>query len=389
VAAPAGQRAAIGPKPQLLWPDGAPGAKGIEEKDKPTLRIYPPPDRKANGAGVVVCPGGGYRGLAMDHEGHQVAQWLNRLGVAVFVLRYRLAPDYMHPAPLLDVRRAIRFVRHHASRFRICPERVGVMGFSAGGHLASTAATHFDDGCATAADPIDRESCRPSFAILGYPVITFTEPSAHGGSRRNLLGENPDVRLVENLSNEKQVTPETPPTFLFHTSEDTGVPPQNSVLFYLALHKAGVPAELHIYQKGQHGAGLASGDPVLSSWANLLAAWLKTNGFLTNLPRAAVSGEVTVDGEPVSRGWITLLPEGAAGSPAAAGVISRGKFSIPAVSGPAVGDCLVEVRVLARDWLFEPTVPRVQLIAKGPDGKPIRRRIAGGGNVLQLRLTAQ
>jgi acetyl esterase/lipase len=372
----------------LLWPDGAPGAKGAEEKDKPTLRVYLPPADQANGAGVVVCPGGGYSGLAMDHEGHQVAQWLNSIGAAAFVLRYRLAPDYQHPAPLHDAQRAIRFVRHHARRLRVAPDRVGIMGFSAGGHLASTAATHFDQGNPEAADPIDRQGCRPSFAILGYPVITFTEPSMHRGSRKNLLGEHPDPQLVELLSNERQVTPETPPTFLFHTSEDTGVPPQNSVLFYLALHAAGVPAELHIYQKGRHGVGLAPGDPVLSSWARLLAAWLRTNGFLCDRQRVAVSGEVMVDGQPLARGWITLIPEGDEGAPAAAATVSRGKFAIPEESGPAAGLCRIEVRVMSKDWRLEPTLRQVQLITTEPDGKPLQRRLAAGDGQLRLGISS-
>jgi hypothetical protein len=169
---------------------------------------------------VVVCPGGGYAKLAMDHEGRQVAEWLNSLGVAAFVLKYRLGPRYRHPAPLEDAKRALRLVRSRASEFRIAPDRIGVWGFSAGGHLASTLATHFDAGNPAAADPIERVSCRPDFAILAYPVISFASEYAHKGSRRNLLGDNPDPALVENLSNEKQVTAQTPPTFLFHTNED-------------------------------------------------------------------------------------------------------------------------------------------------------------------------
>jgi acetyl esterase/lipase len=196
------------------------------------------------------------------------------------VLRYRIAPRYRHPAPLQDVQRALRLVRTRAAEWNVDPHRVGVWGFSAGGHLASTAATHFDDGKADADDPVDRAGCRPDFAILSYPVITLEPPYAHGGSRQNLLGKSPDAKLVESLCNERQVTARTPPTFLFHTSEDTAVPPENSVLFYLALRKAGVPAELHVYEKGRHGVGLAPADPVLSSWPNLLAAWLDSRGLL-------------------------------------------------------------------------------------------------------------
>ena len=268
------------PQTIVLWPEGAPGAVGNEDADRPTLTVYLPPAERAVPTGVVVCPGGGYAKLAMDHEGRQVAEWLNSLGVAAFVLKYRLGPRYRHPAPLEDAKRALRLVRSRAGEFRIVPDRIGVWGFSAGGHLASTLATHFDAGNPAAADPIERVSCRPDFAILAYPVISFASEYAHKGSRRNLLGDNPDPALVENLSNEKQVTAQTPPTFLFHTNEDQGVPAENSVLFYLALRRAGVPAELHIYERGRHGVGLAPNDPVLSSWPQRLADWLRVRGLL-------------------------------------------------------------------------------------------------------------
>ena len=179
----------------------------------------------------------------MDKEGSEVARWLNSLGVAAFVLKYRLGPKYHHPIELGDAQRAIRTVRWKAAQFRILPDRVGIMGFSAGGHLASTAGTHFEAGNSSAPDPIDRVSSRPDFLVLCYPVITFTAPYIHRGSMRNLLGDTPDPKLVESLSSELQVTAQTPPTFLFHTNADTGVPPENSALFYMALRKAGVPAE--------------------------------------------------------------------------------------------------------------------------------------------------
>jgi acetyl esterase/lipase/enterochelin esterase-like enzyme len=265
---------------ELLWPQGAPAAVGSEPADRPTLTRYLPSADKATGAAVVVCPGGGYGALADDHEGRQVAQWLNSLGVAAFVLKYRIAPRYHHPAPLQDAQHALRTVRAKATEWHVDPGRIGIWGFSAGGHLASTAGTHFDDGKLEAEDPIERASCRPDFLILAYPVITLAEPAVHRGSRRNLLGEQPDATLVESLSNEKQVTAKTPPTFLFHTDADKGVVPENSVLFYLALRKVGVPAELHIYEKGAHGVGLAAKDPVLGSWPERLAAWLKGRGLL-------------------------------------------------------------------------------------------------------------
>jgi acetyl esterase/lipase len=253
---------------------------GDKDADHPTLSIYLPPADKANGAAVVVCPGGGYAGHALDHEGKQPAEWLNNLGVTAFVLKYRLAP-YRHPIPLQDAQRAIRTVRARAKEWNLDPNRVGIWGFSAGGHLASTAATHFDDGKPDAADPVDKVSCRPDFLILCYPVITMTGPPVtHMGSRKNLLGDKPDEKLIEELSNEKQVTARTPPTFLFHTDADAGVVPENSVLFYLALKKAKVPAELHVYEKGPHGVGLAPKDPVLSTWPDRLADWMKGRGLL-------------------------------------------------------------------------------------------------------------
>jgi acetyl esterase/lipase len=265
-----------GPPPQVetLWPGEAPGAQGSTEADKPTISIYRPTGPPRDAA-IVVCPGGGYRALAVDHEGEQVARWLNSQQITAFVLKYRLGPKYRHPVQLGDIQRAIRIVRWRAAEFGLSARKIGVWGFSAGGHLASSAATHFDEGNPSAADTIDRASSRPDFAILTYPVITFTdEPHVHQGSRTALLGESPDPALVRLMSNELQVTPATPPTFLVHSSEDKGVPPENSVLFYMALRKAGVPAEMHIYEKGPHGFGLGWSDLALSSWPARLADWL-------------------------------------------------------------------------------------------------------------------
>jgi len=268
------------PPTDLLWANGAPGALGNDDADKPSITIYLPEPAKAVATGVVICPGGGYGALAMDHEGRQVAEWMNSVGIAAFVLKYRLGPRYHHPVELGDVQRAIRTVRTRAAEFGIAPDRIGVMGFSAGGHLASTAATHFDVGNPNAADATDKASSRPDFAILAYPVISFTTKYVHAGSRRNLLGDNPDPKLVELLSNELQVMPQTPPTFLFHTNADEGVPPENSVLFYMALRKAGVPAEMHIFEEGSHGLGLAQTHADLSIWPTLLANWLRVRGLL-------------------------------------------------------------------------------------------------------------
>jgi acetyl esterase/lipase len=272
-----------------LWPQGAPGARGTDpDKDVPTLTIWLPKPEVATGAAVVVCPGGGYQMLANDHEGKQVAEWLNSLGVSAFVLKYRLGPRYHHPAMLQDAGRAIRTVRAGASRWGLDPNRIAIVGFSAGGHLASTAGTHFDAGKPDSDDPIERVSSRPDRLILVYPVIALATPYGHSGSLRNLLGEKPAPDLVESLSNERQVTKDTPPTFLAHTNADTGVPAENSLLFALALRKAGVPVELHLFERGQHGLGLGNGtaqfkiaaDPAFQAWPKLCETWLKNQGFL-------------------------------------------------------------------------------------------------------------
>jgi len=272
--------AAEEPRTQLLWPEGAPGAVGNQDADKPSLTIYLPPPGTSNGTAVVVCPGGGYGGLAVTHEGRQVGYWFNSFGVTAFVLKYRVAPRYHHPAPLSDAQRALRWVRSHAAEYGVAPDRIGIMGFSAGGHLTSTAGTHFDKGNLSSPDPIERTSCRPDFLVLCYPVISLTTEYTHRGSLRNLLGDNPDPKLVESLSSEKQVTADTPPSFLFHTSTDSGVPAQNSILFYLALREKGVPAEMHIYERGPHGVGLAPFEPALSTWPDRLKDWMKHRGLL-------------------------------------------------------------------------------------------------------------
>src|SRR4051794_25989094 len=267
------------PSPQeiLLWENGAPGALGQADTDKPTITAYRAP-RGSSGTAVIVAPGGGYGALAMEHEGRQEAYWFNAMGITAFVLKYRLGPRYHHPIELGDAQRAIRTVRARAAEFNVLPDRIGMMGFSAGGHLTSTAGTHFDAGKPDASDPIERVSSRPDFLILGYPVVSFDPAIMHAGSRRSLLGENPDPKLVEDLSNELRVTAQTPPTFLFHTANDPAVPVENSVRFFLALRQAKVPAEMHIFENGAHGVGMALADPALSQWTSLLANWMRTRG---------------------------------------------------------------------------------------------------------------
>ncbi len=267
----------------LLWPNGAPGSLGDTIADKPAVSIYPAA-RMLSGTAIVIVPGGGYQNLAMDHEGRQVAAFFNSMGVTAAILRYRLGPRYHHPIELGDAQRAIRLLRSRAQELGVLPNRIGMIGFSAGGHLAATAGTHFDDGKGNAADAIERWSSRPDFLILGYPVISTDPAIAAAASVKNLLGEKPDPKLLEELSNDLRVTAQTPPTFLFHTTADNVVPAENSVRFYLALKKAGVPAELHIFENGPHGVGLALNDPSLSAWPTLLMNWLRARGLLTKPP---------------------------------------------------------------------------------------------------------
>ncbi|PQO37252.1 alpha/beta hydrolase [Bremerella cremea] len=272
---------AADPAKEPLWPEGAPGAKGTEEKDIPTITAYLPASEINTGCAVVVCPGGGYGHLATGHEGVEIGEFWNKQGVAAFVVEYRHSGrGYKHPAPLQDAQRAVRTVRARAEEYNLDPNRIGIMGFSAGGHLASSVGTHFDAGNPDAKDPVERVSSRPDFMILCYPVIAFDKPYTHKGSQRNLLGDDAPAELIEKMSSELQVTKDTPPTFLFHTTEDTGVPPQNSIVFYMALKEKGVPAEMHVFEKGRHGIGLGKNVPGSSAWPRLCVMWLKNQGMI-------------------------------------------------------------------------------------------------------------
>ena len=265
--------------PIILWPEGgAPGAVGKEPVDIPTLTPYLPPKEKMSGAAIIICPGGGYTHLA-DHEGRPVAEWLNSLGITAFVLKYRLGPRYHHPAPMQDAARAIRTVRARSAEWGLDPQRIGILGFSAGGHLASTAGTHFDSGKPGAPDAIERVSSRPNLMVLIYPVITMRDKT-HAGSKKNLLGVEPTPELVTLLSNEEQVTKETPPAFLVHTMTDAAVPVENSLLFASALRRAGVAVEFHLYERGPHGFGLGGKDPILATWPDRCADWLRLHAFV-------------------------------------------------------------------------------------------------------------
>jgi acetyl esterase/lipase len=273
-----------------LWPEGVPGGKSggdeivqnnrVSNVHVPTLTYFPAPGSGEGRTAVVICPGGGYQILAAGHEGVDVAKRLNAMGVSAFILKYRLK-EYGHPAPLQDVLRAIRLVRSRAVEFGVAPERIGVLGFSAGGHLAATAATLYDAPEGRTGAALDAVSARPDFAALIYPVISFKGPSAHAGSRRNLIGETPEPALVERLSPELQVTRNTPPAFLVHTAEDKGVPLENSLLFYQGVRAAGGSAELHLYEKGPHGFGLGQGLGPASDWPARLETWMRAHGWLS------------------------------------------------------------------------------------------------------------
>ncbi len=370
--------AVMGAEPEfrLLWPEGAPGATGSADADKPGLWVYPA-GAGANGAAVVICPGGGYAIHATDHEGVQPAKYFNSIGVTAFVLRYRLSP-YRHPIPLGDAQRALRYVRAHAGEFAVDPQRVGIMGFSAGGHLTSTAVTHFDAGREDSQDPIERQSSRPSFGVLGYPVVSFVADYAHRGSAKNLLGEGATDEQLRSLSNDLHVTRETPPVFLFHTSEDTGVPPENSLAFYAACHKAGVPAELHVYQQGPHGVGLAFGHPALQNWIGAVGVWLRQNALLATGERQQVQGQVLKNGQPLAWGTVALQPV-QGNQPTGWGLVRGGKFVIAKSGGVLPGE-------------YDVVVTDMGAVAPGPtvDGAKVlsgaqRVTVRTGENSLELK----
>ena len=278
---------------KLLWPSGnIPNYKKTNEVEKrdtasivrislvqqPAIEVYLPSKQTANGQAIVICPGGGYGMLAYDWEGTDIAKWLNSKGVAAIVLKYRLpnSKSNIVPqlSPLLDAQRALRTVRANAQKWNIKKNQIGIMGFSAGGHLASTAGTHFDNGDTNATDSVDRLSSRPDFMILMYPVISMSKTYMHQGSRNNLIGANPDSALAKYYSNDLQVTKETPPTFIVHSTDDAGVPVENSLSFYQALKTNKVPAEMHIYPYGGHGFGLAVGKGYLNTWTDRCIDWL-------------------------------------------------------------------------------------------------------------------
>jgi acetyl esterase/lipase len=269
-----------------LWPGGAPGALGTSEGDIPMLTLFRPQPRTGNGTAIIIAPGGAYLGLASNLEGRQVADWYTSRGVTAFVLRYRLGSQYLYPIPLQDAQRAIRFVRSQAKAFGLAPDRIGMMGFSAGGHLAAMTATMFDSGKAEAPDAMDRVSSRPDFVVLGYPWLNAMEKNETGVfsycSALKIPAEQ--CRHFEPYSPDQHVSPQTPPTFLYHTTEDELMPVEASLKYYRALRAAGVPVEMHLFGQGRHGSGLGLGDPSLDLWPMLLESWLRSRGLL---PREA------------------------------------------------------------------------------------------------------
>jgi acetyl esterase/lipase len=281
-----------------VWPDKIPGSqqdpsyKGEHVPDKnnpywiegvtdPTISVYLPKKEKANGTAIIICPGGGYWGLATAHEGFQVAQWLNELGIAGIVLKYRIPNDAImknkNVGPLQDAQESIRIVRRKAKDWNINPDKIGIMGYSAGGHLASTASTHYNEKVY----PIeDNTSAKPTFSVLIYPVISMKKGITHEGSKQNLLGQNPDSVLVNHFSNELQVDKDTPPAFLVHSADDEAVPVQNSINYFLALKKNNIPVELHMYEKGGHGYGFGGNQGTQNTWPELLKKWLTVHSWL-------------------------------------------------------------------------------------------------------------
>lgn len=379
----------VEPEKVRLWPQGAPLAKGQEDKDQPFVEVWRAPADKANGAAFVVCPGGGYGGLAADHEGTQVARWFNGLGVTAFVLHYRLGSQgYHYPVQLIDVQRAIRHVRANAKAYAIDPGRVGIVGFSAGGHLSSMAATLFEEKPeGMTADEVDALSARPDVAAPTYAVISMIDEFAHSGSRKNLLGpDNNTDEMARRVSTHLRVTARTPPVFLFQTDEDTVVPAENAVSFYLACRKHGVPAELHCYRPGPHGVGLFLGDPVLGTWSGHFRDWLRNQGFFRPSPRAAVTGSLSVNGTPVSWGSIVFTPEDSAQAVACARVM-RGRFKLDAANGPVVGRVRLTVSHSAADVPGLQTADGTATVSEAaPGAGPWVVELREGENVLDLQL---
>jgi acetyl esterase/lipase len=360
-----------------LWEGPAPEAKGEQAEDRPRLYVFAAEAGKASGTAVIVCPGGGYSGRAMEHEGVQVAHWLNGLGVTAFLLSYRVSSaGYTPDDAFADAQRAVRLVRHRAKQYGVDPNRIGMIGFSAGGHLLSRLGLYHDAGDTQAADTIERQSSRPNFLLFCYtPTAT---------------GRWPEGSALPPA----KVNASTPPTFIFHTTEDM-VEPDGVIEWYRALRAAGVETELHIFGGyGPHGSGLSTGDPATSRWPELAAAWMRRNGFLTGKERASVEGMVTIDGEPMYIGYVTFTPVDSACDPIACGMVSgwveMGKYRIPARHGPAPGKHRVEVRHTALAPSTEPVLmEEVRYTKLSPKGEAMVVEIHPGANTIDFDIRSR
>ncbi len=361
----------------FLWDGPAPNAKGDNREDRPRLYVTRPEPEKATGAAVIVCPGGGYGGRAMEHEGVRVCHWLNDLGITAFLLAYRVrGAGYTPTDSYTDAARAVRFVRHHAADYDIDPHRIGMIGFSAGGHLITRLGLHHDAGNPKADDLVERQSSRPDFLLLCY-----TPTAAEGWPQENL--------------EPAEVTAETPPTCIFHTTEDD-IDPQSVIEWYQGLHKAGVEAELHIFGGyGPHGYAFNSGDPGAGRWAELAANWMRSNGFLSGKERTSIEGMINIDGKPMYIGYITFIPLESNTDPVACGMVSGwielGKYSIPTKHGPAPGLHRVEVRHTQLDPGAEPVMAGEVLYTKyAPyDDRLMTVEIKPGGNVINFEIKSK
>lgn len=365
---------AADPKTILLWPDGAPQAVGTEDRDKPSLLLYPAPADKATGACVIVAPGGGYNVLAIDHEGQQVARWFNSFGVSAVVLRYRLKPKYQPITALLDGKRAVRWVRANAKELNADPKRIGMLGFSAGAHLTASVAIENDAGKADATDPVEKESCRPDYTFFIYGGATAVgDPKSFGPNDPPGPG----------------FTKDSPPVFLMCSNMDSLLP--RALETYKALQAAKVDTEVHIYGGwGPHGLGMAPGEPGLGTWPDLARTWMRRMNYLTDQARASIKGKLTLDGEPVNRAWVTLIPLDNPNAPIAAthfGQNYKGAYKLDEKFGPIPGKYRVEIRIHAHKFTDFPSIDDVLLLTKlTPAGEEMRVEVKPGENEFNFDL---
>lgn len=361
---------AIGQKladPVLLWPEGAPGATGTSDEDKPAIIPFVPEPSKRNGAAILVVPGGGFTIRATDHEGVLVAQWLKDHGFTAFLLRYRLRPLYARPDWLKDGQRGIQYIRAHAEEYKLSIDRVGAVGFSAGANLIADMALNPIAGMPTASDPLERFSSNPDFLILAY------------GSIR--LPTNSDPSAFKDF----------PPVFMYGTAEDATTT-KGMVALYAGLLQANVPAEAHFFRNGEHGSGFAIGDPVLGEWPDLMYRWLASDGFLTDRRQVALSGIVRLDGSPLLRGMIVLTPVDQPNAPPVVvymtntGTGELGRFNVPADRGPVEGKYKVDVRQEATRWTSNSRDPfMIKVMAKQRDNILTDEETMEWGNYLRKR----